>query len=437
MSRLFSALLLILPVSLLAPAGLAQAPSQGWYISGLASYVDDDEIRNVDDGLSGGQLALGIPFRGPWSLEVFGLFNEFNADGFDADQEQNAFGVGVVRWFNLNGVFSPYVGIAGGFSDTSRVSGLDESAAMTSGALGLLVGFGDSAFGWRSEARYRRILEDIALSDIYLSTGLHWSFGRADGTRRGRRGRRNDSDADGVTDNFDLCPGTTDMVVDARGCPEADNDRDGVVNRLDRCPRTPNNIRVNSRGCPPDSDRDGVIDALDACRGTAWEAVVDERGCPINEQKTPPADADGDGVADANDSCPGTRAGTKVDQRGCALAPEAGRTIVLRGVAFASNSSQLSSASYKVLNENAAMLLANPTVRAEVVGHTDSQGDDAYNQWLSLRRAEAVRNYLVSRGVASSNLSARGAGETSPVADNATAAGRALNRRVELKILSR
>lgn len=434
MYRPITALLLLFLAGALANEAAAEEITERWYVSGLGSYVDDDEDRNADDGLTGGQFALGIPFRGAWSLEFFGLYNEFNADGFDVDAEQSAFGAGVVRWFNAGGLISPYVGIAGGYSNTTRVNNPDESAPMTSGALGMLVRFGDSSFAWRSEARYRRVLEDIALSDIYLSSGLHWALGKSDGRGRGRRGRREDSDADGVTDNFDLCPGTSGIVVDARGCPEADNDRDGVVNRLDRCPRTPNNIKVNSRGCPPDSDRDGVIDALDNCRGTPWDSEVDARGCPVNEVS--PADGDGDSVSDSADKCPRTPAGAKVDANGCQPAPTESKSMVLRGVVFESNSSSLLPASFATLNEAADMLRANPSLKAEIGGHTDGQGDAAYNQWLSERRAQSVVEYLTNRGVAASRLSARGYGETRPVADNASSAGRARNRRVELKLIN-
>lgn len=423
MNRLLLTLAIILVCLLACAPAASQEAGTRWYISGLGSYVDDDEDRNADDGLTGGQLALGIPFRRAWQIELFALYNEFNADGFDNDQEQTGLGVGVIRWFRPDTMLSPYVGVAAGYSDTELDAGSGESALMTSGALGVLLSFGDTGFGWRSEARYRRVLEDFALSDVYLSSGLQWSFGAARQADTGQR-VRNDSDGDGVADAYDLCPDSPPSVVDARGCPEADNDRDGVVNRLDRCPRTPNNIPVNSRGCPADSDRDGVIDALDACRGTAWEAVVDERGCPQVQ------DSDGDGVNDDADRCAGTPAGRSVDAAGCPI-PE---RITLEGVSFPVNSSQLAAASRAALNDVAAVLLSRPGLEAEVAGHTDAQGDAAYNLWLSERRAESVRQYLISQGVPAERLSARGYGETEPLADNATAAGRRQNRRVELRL---
>ncbi len=407
---------------LAAVAAGAQSPDNPWYLSGLASYVDDDVERHADDGLTGGQLALGIPFGARWSLELFALYNEFNADGFNADQEQKGLGVGAIRWFNPGGRWSPYLGVAGGYSDTSRVSGQDESAPMASGALGLLIHFGDSRFSLRTEARYRQVLEDITLSDLYLSSGLQWALGRGGAGRKASASA--DEDGDGVRDAIDRCLGSAaGAIVGADGCSETDDDLDGVPNRLDRCPRTPRNVAVNSRGCPPDSDRDGVIDALDACRGTPWGVGVDKRGCPLTR------DADGDGVEDNADRCPETAKGVATDQTGCPLPAR----IQLPGVAFRNNSSQLLPVSTRTLDQAAEILLANPGLRAEVAGHTDSVGEAGYNLWLSQRRADAVRGYLVARGVAAERLSARGYGESEPLADNSNAAGRARNRRVELR----
>lgn len=422
MNRLLPVLAIGIVGLLAGPSVSAQESGSRWYVSGLGSYVDDDQDRNADDGLVGGQLALGIPFRRAWHIELFALYNEFNADGFDNDQEQTGLGAGIIRWFQPGSVISPYIGVAAGYSDTDRVRGPGESALMTSGALGVLLNFGNR-FGWRSEARYRRVLEDFALSDVYLSSGLQWSFGAAR-EQPTRRRTRNDSDGDGVADAFDLCPDSTSSMVDARGCPEADNDRDGVTNRLDRCPRTPNNIPVNSRGCPADSDRDGVIDALDACRGTPWDAVVDERGCPQVR------DSDGDGIPDDADRCADTPAGRGVDPDGCPI-PE---RITLDGVSFQVNSSQLTAASRAALNDVAAVLRSRPALKAEIAGHTDAQGEAEYNLWLSQRRAEAVRRHLTDQGVEAGRLTARGYGESEPVADNGTPTGRRQNRRVELRL---
>lgn len=200
----------------------------------------------------------------------------------------------------------------------------------------------------------------------------------------------------------------------------ADADGDGVSDDRDRCPGTPSGAQVDADGCPIDSDGDGVYDGLDQCPDTPRGATVDAKGCPL--------DSDGDGVYDGLDACPDTPAGAKVDSRGC----EIPAVITLSGVTFEVNTANLQPDSRSVLNEMAAQLKANPTVKVEVAGHTDNTGEADYNLDLSQRRAEAVRDYLIGQGVDAGQLTARGYGETQPVADNATRAGRQQNRRVEL-----
>jgi OOP family OmpA-OmpF porin len=116
-----------------------------------------------------------------------------------------------------------------------------------------------------------------------------------------------------------------------------------------------------------------------------------------------------------------------------APAPDECARIVLRGVNFAFDRAEIDEASAVVLDVAADTLKGCPNVAVRVEGHTDSVGTDAYNQGLSERRANAVRNYLVDHGVSASRLTAVGFGESQPVASNDTAEGRALNRRVELK----
>jgi len=240
-----------------------------------------------------------------------------------------------------------------------------------------------------------------------------------------------DLDADGVPDGSDACPGTAPGTpVDTRGCP-ADQDGDGVYDPDDRCPDTPYGAVVDLEGCPVDEDGDGVPDGIDECPYTPRYAHVDSRGCP--------GDGDHDGVYDGIDRCPQTPPGVQVDTMGCPAAKplfeEKRRTLVLEGVHFELDSATLDPDSRHILDEVATSLLAWPEVRVEVGGYTDSSGNDAYNLDLSRRRAEAVRDYLVARGVSSSRLEAHGYGESDPIADNATAEGRARNRRVELERL--
>jgi len=108
------------------------------------------------------------------------------------------------------------------------------------------------------------------------------------------------------------------------------------------------------------------------------------------------------------------------------------KKLVLEGVNFDFDKSTLRQEDVGNLDNDVATLKAWGDVDIEVAGHTDSKGSDAYNMTLSLQRAEAVRNFLISRGVAADRLSAKGYGESQPVADNATDEGRFKDRRVEL-----
>jgi outer membrane protein OmpA-like peptidoglycan-associated protein len=243
-----------------------------------------------------------------------------------------------------------------------------------------------------------------------------------------------DSDHDGVPDNADACPGTpAGQKVDARGCPiPIDSDGDGVTDDVDACPGTPAGQKVDARGCPLpiDSDGDGVTDDKDACPGTPIGQRVDLRGCPL------PVDSDGDGVPDNLDRCPGTMAGQKVDANGCPQLFEPGKTnVTLQGVTFLSGRAVLTPNAKIILDGVASALAGNPDVRVEIQGYTDNTGPRARNVQLSQQRANAVLTYLASKGVPTPRMRARGYGPANPVASNASAAGRAQNRRVELKRL--
>jgi OOP family OmpA-OmpF porin len=143
-----------------------------------------------------------------------------------------------------------------------------------------------------------------------------------------------------------------------------------------------------------------------------------------------PLDSDGDGVYDDRDQCPGTPAGTRVDAVGCPLPVAQVASIKLK-VNFPFDSDVVQERYFSDIAELAAFLRRFDDLDVDVEGHTDSQGDDVYNQQLSERRARAVVDLLVNEhGIARDRLDPVGYGETRPVADNATAEGRAENRRV-------
>jgi OOP family OmpA-OmpF porin len=146
-------------------------------------------------------------------------------------------------------------------------------------------------------------------------------------------------------------------------------------------------------------------------------------------------DSDDDGVPDQNDRCPGTLQGLATDNRGCAATAEQA-SVRLEGVTFELNSARLTPEATQTLRRVAEALRGEPNLRAQIAGHTDSSGEDAYNLRLSQERAESVLAYLVSQGIDASRLQARGYGETQPVSDNGTTAGRERNRRVEFNVLN-
>ncbi len=175
---------------------------------------------------------------------------------------------------------------------------------------------------------------------------------------------------------------------------------------------------------PLDSDSDGVPDSHDRCAGTAAGVEVDTNGCEL--------DSDHDGVVDSLDKCPGTSANVRVDSDGC---PFSGETLlVLENINFATDSAELSGDAEIILDRAVQMLKQKSGVSVNIEGHTDSRADEDYNQRLSLRRAAAVRDYLVSRGIDGSRLTAVGRGENYPVASNETKDGRLKNRRVEFVV---
>lgn len=211
-----------------------------------------------------------------------------------------------------------------------------------------------------------------------------------------------------------------------------DSDGDGVVDTSDKCPDTPAGVAVSATGCPLDTDGDGIADYMDKCPQTTAGVKVDAKGCAL--------DSDGDGVIDALDKCPGTPAGMIVDASGCARATKSAKvtaagTWLYEDIRFASGKAELTASSTPVLQEIAVAMKANPEIKVEIQGHTDSRGSLTLNERLSQQRADAVRTYLIDQGIASDRLSAKGYGPHKPIASNDSAEGRTQNRRVELKPL--
>lgn len=256
-----------------------------------------------------------------------------------------------------------------------------------------------------------------------------------------------DTDGDGVFDHLDQCPDTPKGVeVDTKGCP-LDTDEDGVPNYLDKCPDTQKGLQVDAHGCPLDSDGDGVADYLDKCPGTPKGVKVDGTGCPL--------DSDGDGVADYLDKCPDTPKGVKVNATGCPIDSDkdgvnddkdkcpntplgakvnAEGCWVLDNLNFDTDKADIKPTAFPILDEVVAVLKNNPNAKIEIHGHTDNKGTSHYNDGLANKRAKSVLNYLVKQWIEADRLTTAGFGLHQPIAPNDNKQGRALNRRVELKV---
>jgi outer membrane protein OmpA-like peptidoglycan-associated protein len=204
-------------------------------------------------------------------------------------------------------------------------------------------------------------------------------------------------------------------------------DRPVSLKPAEDCPIAVVDPESGRRDCAADSDGDGVGDGVDQCPGTQLGTAVDNKGCP---KSTAATDDDGDGVANEGDKCPNTQRGLKVDDAGCVVAQKT----AIQGVTFQPNSARLTPEGKQTLDGVAETLRAQEDLKVEIAGHTDNIGSDAYNTLLSQQRADAVRKYLVEKGIEESRMTAVGYGELEPVASNDTEEGRRANRRVEFRI---
>jgi OOP family OmpA-OmpF porin len=348
----------------------------------------------------------------------------------------NYFGGSFVYALSLNDKVYPYlsVGLANLWfyprdNNGNKLPGYASGVYKTNmlvynGELGLRVMLADN-ISWNingglvaSDGDYLDDIKQGPNNDLFytVTTGLTFYIGRGEDTD---------------DDSKDMCPGTPPGVkVDEFGCP-LDSDNDGVPDYLDKCSNTPNGVKVDREGCPLDADGDGVPDYLDKCSNTPTGVSVDAGGCPL--------DSDEDGVPDYLDKCPKTPKGTEVDSNGCPVKIEVVKTkikkIVLSGdTNFEFDKSALLPNAYPVLDSLAVTMKENPDFKWAVEGYTDAIGSASYNMDLSRRRAQAVVDYLVSKGVDKSNLQVVPYGESKPIATNKTQEGRAMNRRVEIKV---
>ena len=330
----------------------------------------------------------------------------------------------------------PIVHVGGGYTWLG-----DASAGTMNGGLGLTVWLSEQV-GLSLQSTYKHSFDDSRNPAFDVPThmqhfaGLTFKFGAKD------------TDNDGIYDKDDTCPEVAGLKQ-FNGCP--DTDGDGIQDSKDTCPNDAGLPEFN--GCP-DTDGDGVADKDDACVDVAGLKTLN--GCP---------DADGDGVADKSDKCPEVK-GPK-ENGGCPWpdrdgdkvldkddkCPDVKGTVANNGcpevsdeaikklndyaktILFETAKSSFQKQTFPVLQAITAILKEYPDSKFSIEGHTDSDGKDDANQKLSEGRAAAVKNYLVENGIDASRLTSAGFGESKPIDTNKTKAGKANNRRVEVKLV--
>ncbi|HEY1535417.1 MAG TPA: OmpA family protein [Polyangiaceae bacterium] len=221
---------------------------------------------------------------------------------------------------------------------------------------------------------------------------------------------------------------------------DRDSDGDGYPDAIDKCPTEKEDGKPPNPtdGCPAASDRDGdgIPDSVDQCPDKAEDkdGIQDEDGCPEY-------DVDNDGIPDTEDKCP-TQPGPRssvAEKNGCpslTKVTENGDVELLQPIEFETGRAVIKPGSFPILDEVVTLMKSRSSIKMGVYGHTDSRGNAPMNLKLSSDRAASVMGYLISHGISSGRLQSQGFGQTKPIADNNTDAGRAKNRRVEFKILS-
>ena len=276
----------------------------------------------------------------------------------------------------------------------------------------------------RDNLSARRGVDTGVIHSFEALLGLSITLGR----KKQQPAGPGDRDRDGILDPDDKCIDTPG-VPEYEGCPTPDTDEDGILDPDDDCPEVPGVPEY--KGCPvPDTDKDGILDPDDDCPEVP--GVAEYKGCPI-------PDTDKDGILDPDDQCieePETFNEFE-DDDGCPdEAPKTESfTGVIEGISFDTNKATIRKAAAPKLEEAIETLKKFPDLRIEVSGHTDSVGNERHNMDLSRRRAEAVKKYMVDRGIAGNRIETRGAGENEPIESNRSKDGRARNRRIEFRLL--
>lgn len=338
---------------------------------------------------------------------------------------------GMFKYHLTRGLYTldPYATLGGGYTwlDTSNRNLNTVGSPTANGGLGLNIWL-TSSFGFTLQSQYKYAFEDYGLKHFQHSGGITYRFGEKD------------TDNDGINDKDDKCPELFGMI-ETGGCP--DRDGDGVIDSEDLCPD--NFGPAHLSGCP-DRDGDGTPDKYDLCPDEP--GAIDDDGCPRR-------DTDNDGVDDRFDKCPEVpglrenagcpdpeqearaKAATELQQQLTrdkdikqAVITELNKYAKL--ITFNNGKTTLTTEATVALDEVIKIMTIQKFMKFHIAGHTDNTGNKAKNLTLSNKRAIAVRDYLLFKGIEESKITSQGYGQENPIADNTTAEGRMQNRRVEI-----
>ncbi len=362
------------------PAVAASQPGQT-YIAPMALFTRADAARDSDNGW-GGALGIGYVVN-PWFNVEFQPFGQrFDDNNHGRDWSEYGANIKGLFFFSRNAYVSPYASLGAGVVRTEGDGVTDSIDPALLAGLGIQHEFSPGGVALRLATNYRYLPYRAGASDSEYFNEWQVMAGLVIPLGSGQ------SEPEHVAQTEQVPPPVT---------------------------------------TPQDSDHDGVTDDIDQCPNTPVGATVDAQGCPV--------DADGDGVLNAQDKCPNTPAGAQVNYQGC----EVLETRQLNSLHFAFDSAKLMPQGERYLDQEAvkinAALEKHPQATVEIAGYTDSVGNEAYNQKLSQRRTDSVREYLVSHGVDAARITSHGYGESDPVASNSTKEGRAKNRRVEVRLI--
>ncbi|MEX6626554.1 OmpA family protein [Tenacibaculum salmonis] len=373
-----------------------------------------------------------------FSLQLAGSLNKLETIVSKGDADDLYYSIDAIVKYDLNNLFGetswfdPYVALGGGYQSVDG-----DGDGVLIGGLGFNTWFNDN-LGLNFQSGYKHGFNAEGRDVFQHSLGLVFKFGGTDTDGDGVFDKDDacpevaglkefngcpDTDGDGIKDADDACPEVAGLAA-LNGCPDAD--ADGIADKNDACP-TVKGTKANN-GCP-DTDGDGVVDGKDKCPTVA--GPVANAGCPY-------VDTDGDSVLDKDDKCP--KVAGVASNNGCpevliTKAAEKKLNDFARAIYFNSGRTTFKPGVIANLDRIASIMKEYSKANFSVQGHTDSQGKAANNLRLSEKRAKAVLDYLaVKAGISTSRLTSAGFGEDYPIADNKTRAGRAENRRVEIKL---